>query len=446
MMDSTRRIWRKGVWIGAALIGVLSLSVGVDAVGSAAHTAPAFTAYHAFGDSITASFPGTTGAPYPQEIARAKGLPVSNYAVAGFTSAQMNDVELFPNVTPSTSSPVVNTIMIGTNDVDIKGLGSWENVYTANVGAAASFLAIPDSSKVNPATCPNTGSWTPHVNAGGYRGANPFYPANPSMSENGAGGTITCSMVVRNGVLYAWVNGYAATGITYTYSIDGGAPVSGATAVNDNGVDLIRVTGLSNVSHSFELTVMSAGGFNFGGIGTPPASGACCAVLLSGVPYQLGDATSTGSNTLADTTGATSLRFVSTPAHICVPGAACAAVVDYTTPAALNSQVSSVTSRTTKISGSVTSPGVSAGDTIDFGNSIITAAYNTHAQTVASELAADGLNVRFMNIRAYCNSTTDMGPSLIHPNQAGVDQIAVGFETIWPFSASARVTRKSSRR
>ena len=407
------------------IAGVLALAGPAPALPGSGSPGRASTikVYHAFGDSVTA----VTGSPlYPNQIATNFGLTLTNRAVSGYTSDQMNEIELFPNEYPTTSSPQINTILIGTNDANLFGF-SGEADYDANLYAAVSWLAVPSSAKESPLSCAQGGgTWTPNVNA------QPFYPATPSETSPAQNATLTCSITVNDGVLYTWI-GANAGGATYTYAIDGGSPVSG-TAIS--AVGLIRVTGLSAGSHTFVLTdtgtssprIVSAG------IGTVPASNACCVVVVAGLPYQLGDAVGNTNGTTS--TSSAVLNFASTPANICST-AGCAYIDDVTTPAALpissnyTTTSGGVTGTTVTMNADALSPGVGSGDTIEFGRHSVTAAYYSDAQTILANLAGDGLNVSFVNIRSSVNSTTDLANNL-HPNQTGINQIAADFIAVWP--------------
>ena len=102
------------------IAGVLALAGPAPALPGSGSPGRASTikVYHAFGDSVTA----VTGSPlYPNQIATNFGLTLTNRAVSGYTSDQMNEIESFPNEYPTTSSPQINTILIGTNDANLFG-------------------------------------------------------------------------------------------------------------------------------------------------------------------------------------------------------------------------------------------------------------------------------------------------------------------------------------
>jgi GDSL-like Lipase/Acylhydrolase family len=275
------------------IAGVLALAGPAPALPGSGSPGRASTikVYHAFGDSITA----VTGSPlYPNQIATNFGLTLTNRAVSGYTSDQMNEIEIFPNEYPTTSSPQINTILIGTNDANLFGFSD-EADYDGNLYAAVSWLAVPSSAKESPLSCAQGGgTWTPNVNA------QPFYPATPSETSPAQNATLTCSITVNDGVLYSWISATAG-GATYTYAIDSGSSVSGTVV---SAVGLIRVTGLSAGSHTFVLTDTSTSSPRIvsAGIGTVPTSTACCVVLLAGLPYQLGDA-------VGNTNGTTSTQL-----------------------------------------------------------------------------------------------------------------------------------------
>src|SRR5579862_5002874 len=132
---------------------------------------------------------------------------------------------------------------------------------------------------------------------------------------------VTCAIrVSAAGVLYAWVRGGSAG--TYSYSVDGGAPVAAAIAGPPNGyfmvADLIRIRGLSPGRHTFTLIAGSAS-LGFAGVGTvPPQTDlGCCRIVQGGVPYQKYDAaTPTAAMSVA---GTNLLTFAAAPRIIAPP-------------------------------------------------------------------------------------------------------------------------------
>lgn len=226
----------------------------------------AFTTIITSGDSNTQgvglSSPSTQA--YPVLLANARHLTLNNL---GITSTQACDNTqtasgVFVNMTGSVSTPsltnkTIYTIMFGTNDANAEGAGSYEAVYNSCHMANITWLAVPDSSKVNAQSCTKAGTWTNDTSPVTGFGVNSTINAS----------TLTCSITTQGHPLYIWYQVTDGNGGVFTYSVDGGAPVSlnGATSpalatqlAITSGMVVERVTGLSAAVHSVVFTVTSA--------------------------------------------------------------------------------------------------------------------------------------------------------------------------------------------
>jgi lysophospholipase L1-like esterase len=405
--------------LGTCLLAVLAAPGRVSGGYRDSAAAAGGATYEAFGDSITAAAGNSHGRTYPQIIAAAKNLKLTNRAVSGYTSSEMGLYEVFPYANPAASLIQYYSILIGTNDADRKGAGPFEATYINNLEAAIAWLGTPSSSKVFAPDCAQSprGSW----NVSRF---SPF-AAGVSLAGQTAGYALTCTIEVgASGVLYGWIDGHSS----FVYRIDGGREAN--PILPDAGVTLIRVTGLRPGRHSLTLTNTGGLGANFtAGIGTPPppGGGKCCAIVVAGVPYQQDDAAAA---TIAATApGDRVLRFAAAPSPL---NSGVTPVQERDKPAiAAGTAVASSTAVTVTMTKGALFPGVGAGDTIYFGKHGDTAAYNKDAREAVAAMAADGINVVFMDIRHRLNPTTGMGDRL-HPSQTGVDQIANGFLAAWP--------------
>jgi len=311
-------------------------------------------ALHAMGDSITAGQnASSTSNRYVNLISSDKGIQLINRGVSGQLSCDMADTQVFPLETPISSQNIIYTEMIGTNDANTKGAGSYEAVYNLCLNASLSWLAVPSASKKYASACTASGSWAPDTS----------YGAGIGRIVSGSGQTLSCTITTTGGPIYAWYRLCDSCGGTFTYALDGGSTTSinnttsPAIATQNGGAHgegFIRITGVAAGSHTVLFTTTNASAVSIAGIGTPPTANACCKVLAGGVPYQQSDA-----------------------------------------------------------------------------NSAATSAYNADVSADVTTLSGDGLNIAFVPVRSYVNSTTDMSNSL-HPNDTGMGHFRDAFEASWP--------------
>lgn len=331
---------------------------------------PGSTSLVTYGDSITAGVGATT---QPQAFADLlqtdmAAAPLNNFGDSGAFACDVTTLELLQNnvggtwTIPTARAPIT-TLMIGTNDANTKGVGSYEtNVYKPCHQATIAWAAIPATSKVlaSSAGCVQTGTWA----------SDSTYAAGNAIKSTTNGSTLSCSITTNGGVLYAWY-GLADTYTgTFTYSLDGGAAVSvnsftspAIAGLGTTGTALIRLTGVASGSHTLAFTVTSATGANAAvsiiGVGTTPSAQqwfGAPAVYVAGVLQQQNNAAAAA-----------------------------------------------------------------------------TAAYNADAQADVTLLQGDGLNVRFVDVRSYVNSATQMANTL-HPNDSGHSSIRDAFEAVIQFS------------
>src|SRR5215469_6024310 len=99
-----------------------------------------YATYSAYGDSITAGFGLTKPQAYPSLVAADRGLSLSNNALNGDQACDLTPRQIFPGWIRSAS---LSSVLVGTNDVDFKGAGPYEAVYTLCLQGALSWLAVP---------------------------------------------------------------------------------------------------------------------------------------------------------------------------------------------------------------------------------------------------------------------------------------------------------------
>ena len=105
--------------------------------------------YHAYGDSITYGYtladPSTQA--YPALLARSTGLPLENYAIGGDQACDVPTRQIFPHVdNPSIAAKGLYSILISTNDIQVKGAGDYETVFKLCLDASIAWLALPTES------------------------------------------------------------------------------------------------------------------------------------------------------------------------------------------------------------------------------------------------------------------------------------------------------------
>ncbi len=255
------------------------------------------------GDSITTGFQtagtcnnGATNCAYPNLVAFDEHATLTNRAKSG---AQACDVAAQQTVLSDLTNPDSNsiyTLMIGTNDANVKGVGAYEPVFQGCHKAAISWIAAANKYAANSINCVNTGSW---ATSSGWSLNGDYSTTNGSAK--------TCGIQTYGGPLYAWYYIQDGSGGAFTYSVDGNAPVplttatTPAIATQNGGTfswNLIRVP-VAAGPHSIKFVVTSptasGNAVNIGAIGTPPAQNTYAGpkVFVSGVPRQEGDANST---------------------------------------------------------------------------------------------------------------------------------------------------------
>ena len=252
------------------------------------------TQYYAYGDSITAGFllavPGTQD--YPALVAAKENVPLTNRAFNGEMACDLPTSQIFPSGdSPALSPHIASSVLIGTNDVDVKGDGAYEAVFMLCHQATLSWLGVPVEYKVlaNGSGMKTTGlgaiDTTNHWNA---------------WTTGGQGSTVSFTIVTTaSGPIYAWPIIDDTNSSTYTYSLDGVMKGTGTTQTTPaiatvNGVTsslgFIRISPVAAGTHVVTFTQTSAGtnGVSVVGIGAPNGSpsGALPTVFAGTVPYQ----------------------------------------------------------------------------------------------------------------------------------------------------------------
>lgn len=230
--------------------------------------------YRSYGDSITLGQGASVNAnAYAPLTAAALGI-TSNYTNRGVGNDQAADCvnHVFNFENSSSTSATLYSLMIGTNDWHVFGVGAHEATFNLEHQAILSWLATRSDDRVDGGTVLGT-NWASDTTFAAVTGA--------QSTTNGA--TNTYSVTTYGKPLYVWSRMIDGNGGTFSISVDGGtainvncfAPttistVNGATS----SVQLTRIVVPAGV-HSVVITVTSAtGAGNIVGVvsmGTPSA-------------------------------------------------------------------------------------------------------------------------------------------------------------------------------
>ena len=241
----------------------------------------ATASYLAFGDSNTKCnvlTDPTWG--YPYLIANGTGKTLTNHGASG---AEVADL-FTPVYTYGRGSDALKTLMIGTNDAQLRGTNGRAYFRAALLGNLA-WLTCPTTRilRWDDAALTYAGPW---ANAGAYGGCKRSDSIGSSVSGSVAGRTVYVGFVTL------------ATGEQTTVEIDGVSVFSGAVtplyASTQNGlfygISAMRFTGLSRASHTVKVTHSSgtAGNLYFAFMSGAGLAGdtlpQCC--LIPNIPYQ----------------------------------------------------------------------------------------------------------------------------------------------------------------
>jgi hypothetical protein len=320
------------------------------------------SSYIPYGDSITAGTGATSSAfDYTSLVAAALNVTQINRGFSGDMSCDAAPREIFPNNDyPTLTDLNIRSDAYGTNDVDYGGSSYLPNFLNCQ-GAMQTWLGLPSVFKTLGTSASLTGSAS-YYTTGHYALA----------VTNASGDTLTFALTTTqaSGPIYAWylaVDGSSGTG---TVAVDGGSPISIATATsypisthNGNTLTLqyLRIPSIAAGVHSivFTQTSSGAGGLNVQGVGAPPIPGFwhLPTVVVNTIPFQCASCTS------------------APPTNCTTTDTLCQT-------------------------------------------------FNTATASLAATLVADGMDVRFNDIRKYWLQNPIYSSDQVHPNNAGHQQEA----------------------
>jgi lysophospholipase L1-like esterase len=225
-----------------------------------------------FGDSITVGYTLSPNQAYPYLVASALNTPLSNRAVSGDQACDIFPRQIYPHsVGYVLNANPVYSVMIGTNDVDVKGPGAYEANFNNCQSAVLTWLGTQPSDRLLPGN--------PSLNVtGGCEN-------KPSSSVSGAilcagntSGSITTSDFITNGQpIYIWY-GFgddSPVSAAFTASMDATTPQSVVThpmpaIATENGThNSIGLLRLPVAAGTHTITIHTAtGGISILAIGT----------------------------------------------------------------------------------------------------------------------------------------------------------------------------------
>lgn len=339
--------------------------------------------YIGYGDSITEGLGATTVANSYMGILQTDygvNTPTfTNYGVTGYTLADMQ-ARVFNTLTAPVggANPLVS-MFIGANDVTYIGNALYATSYKAMYTATAAFSGISASLYLSGTYSGNvlTGSWSTDTTYSSFSGK--------TTTDNAA--TYSVNAYSSSGVLYLYYGSYLSSGGTFTVAINGtpvADQITGNTVMTSQPpVAFLTSTGLTRAVAAARY-IVPANTLLTVQITVTSASGAGNPVSIYGVA-----------------TPPSKLRGISAPKVF--------------------------------LAGAIRQP--------DDTNSAATAILNATNKYVATTLAGDGLNVNFVDIRAYLNQSIDMANVVMmncaavtpswaygHPNDCGHRHIAQAFE------------------
>ena len=267
-------------------------------------TSAPVTQYHAYGASITygatLSDPATQA--YPALVAAYAQVPFKNYASSGDQACDVPPRQIFANKdSPSLATHMEYSVLIGSNDVDTKGIGAYESVFTLCYQATLSWLAVPAEYKILA-----NDSRVTTLGAGAIDSSNNWN----AWTTAGQGSSISFPITLtRSGPIYAWPRIDDNNPATFTYSLDGAVLGTASTQTHPsistqkgttNSLGFLRLPPVSPGKHLVTFTQTSVGinGVSVVGIGAPagPTTNRLPTVLAGTIPYQFNTGQCTASS------------------------------------------------------------------------------------------------------------------------------------------------------
>lgn len=272
-------------------------------------TSPQTVGTQIYGDDVALQS-GQTYPIYPGLVGSENGKALTNRAVASSRACDATLAQVINASTPTvaTSSNPLAILEFGGVEASTMGVGAYEAPFKACLTAMAVWLGTPSKQLGSTGTQGGSG-W----------GSDSGGPSGTFVASASAGATLTFTVTPSAAVPNVWnsnscgtspVGVNLCTGVvwilyknfsggntgSFTYTVDGGSPVT-VTPYSDagavRGVGAQRIQNLSNTAHTIVLTVGSNTGqaLSFGGVATAPKTYAS-RILIAGVLKEQGDANS----------------------------------------------------------------------------------------------------------------------------------------------------------
>ncbi len=244
--------------------------------------------YHAYGDSITygATLTTVTEA-YPYLIAGDRSLTVSDYAISGDEACDIPTRQIFPAAdNPSPDYPLY-TVMIGTNDADVKGPGPYEAVFNLCQQASLAWLAVPAAAKVLASSSSVTTSGPGSLDAANMN----------AWHTTAAGSSISFPIrLTSKSAVYLWPRIVDGDAGMFTYSVDGVVLGTASTSTipaiatrngSTGSLAFLRIAGVAAGAHTIVFTQTSlSGSMQIVAVGVPPMAQTVPIVIVGDVPLE----------------------------------------------------------------------------------------------------------------------------------------------------------------
>jgi hypothetical protein len=285
--------------LATAMLGLLLTGCGRDVVYTYTYpTVPAvpfssvIRGYHAYGDSIAYGYTLSNSSvqAFPHLISKDNEFSVSDFALPGDQACDIAPRQIGRNLdAPAAGDFPLYTVLIGTNDADVEGIGPYEATFDLCQQAAIAWLAMPDDLKVlAPSGTVNRGFGTV-ASMGGWK----YWLTDTQDSS------ISFSIKLpATAPIYVWRRIVDGDSGTYTVAVDGTLAGSLTTASfpamsTQNGttasVALFRIPAVPAGQHTISFTQTSVvGTMQIVGIGVPPsAKRSLPPVIVGSVPLQM---------------------------------------------------------------------------------------------------------------------------------------------------------------
>ena len=183
------------------------------------------TLYTAFGDSITAAVPLTVRSwpAYPAALGPSMKMTTSDYAYSGDQACDLFPHQIQPNNIGHTVVPrTLYSVMVGTNDVVVKGTGAYEQVYKTCLDAALTWLGTTRSDKLL------AGDDGVAVSGGCNATPDPGHYGGMYCTPGTSGAVTVDQFFTLGHPLYIWYsyNDVAGANSALNVAVDGGSPTT----------------------------------------------------------------------------------------------------------------------------------------------------------------------------------------------------------------------------